>query len=477
MCHSRLGSLSMMLFLLVGVVLPSNLQGQQLKGRDQNPIASSQTLSNIGNEPLYADAGALVSVSADQFPKDALGARLGNYLLTVNGDAGLTVVVHQFDEIASTTFPKGLNENGHFDAQDELLLPSQALGKRWLGSGIPPNTSEALTEWLRLEAQAVYQIKFKTPLTSGYAYLWRLKNPVPVRFVPTQDYVTYDQQTYFAETDFYSLASDLENPLVWQDLVIDGTPKAKPKTLIDRLSMRLVALTLGNTSSIQLTNSNVRAQVYSVVDGPLRIRVRIKARAMFAGFVVGHADCQLIFTPRSVKLQVGSQVPTWVSPLLSKASLSLSIDGAQLMHGRVTASGTPLSVGVIDGRLSAVESLFAQSGFEKERYWWLVSHPEGVVIYSDFSVISPKDLSVRMIYQDDQRRHVDPGRYRGVVPEIGYRVKKLPLKEPFHMEMSLHFDRPSKEYSILEYVQNKKDISQGELSVSVVKVGRQFESN
>lgn len=435
-----------------------------------NPVASV--------EAAKEEASKEESLKSDHL---VVGHPLTHYLLTVFNAQGLQVAPLQIDEQLDTSAASDSStktgKQGVFDGNDELLFFTEDLqGARPQVSSDISETSPLLT-WLAQNQLAVYELSVpllasaaetfaqiedgdqlrhghdvaRASANMGYAYLWVLRAAVPQSFQSVEDRVSYDVQTHFAETDYFSLAATLENPLVWQDVRFQGWP-VSPGSFLDTLKIRLTGNTLANTSAITITNKNLRARVTGVRDGPLRASVDVQANMVLAGIPVMHWLIEMQFYPKSVALNLQSRTPPWVSLLLAETALGVSFDGVALAGARVRASGMPVEMGLVDGKRSAVEGLMAETGFAPDQKWWLLRHPEHLSLFAHMQVYTPQDTPISMIYEDDDQLKIAPERFAGQSPNIGFKIDRFPLKEPLAMQLWLKMDTPKHAFPVAHYL-------------------------
>lgn len=388
-----------------------------------------------------------------------VGHPVGQYLLTAYSASGLKAIPMQIDE----RVPDQLSgDAGVFDGRDELLLAVRDLGTRLPLPAIQhqdvrgqPSVAllrQPLWAWLQKHSKSVFELR--VPLENAHgmdiAYLWVLDAPVPARYQSLEDRVSYETQTHFAETDHFSLAATSDNPLVWQDVRFQGWP-AFPGSFLDTLKIRLTATTLGNTSRITMTNKNVYAQVMRVNDGALRATVDVRAKMVLAGVSVMRWDIEMQFYPKSVLVRLHSRTSPWVSTLLSGAALSIAFDGLALKGARVSASGVPVEVGLVNGKRSAVEALLADTGFADDQKWWQLRQPNHLRLFAHLQVQQPVGTAVSMVFDDDARLKIGPERYAGQLPNIGFKVERLPLRVPLSLQLLMRMDASADVYPVTRF--------------------------
>lgn len=397
------------------------------------------------------------------------GHPIEHYLLTAYTANGLQVIPLQIDERERDDFSAQLSEQetepvkrpgkdnvaqqstssapvnvaGVFDAFDELLLAPADLGIAMPETTLKTQASGPLSTWLLAHHKAVFELRIPHTGAKGeeYAYLWVLHQPAPGRYQSIEDRVSYDVQTYFAETDHFSLAAALDNPLVWQDVRFQGWP-ASPGSFLDTLKIRLTGNTLANTSAITITNKNLRARVTSVTDGALRATVDVQTNMVIAGMPVMRWMIEMQFYPKSVLMRLRSRTSPWVSWLLADTALSISFDGVALKGARIRASGTPVEVGIVDGKRSAVEALLAETGFASDEKWWVLRQPDHLRLFAHLHIERPAETAVSMIYEDDAQLKIAPERYAGQAPNIGFKIERFPLKTPLALQLWMRMDAP-----------------------------------
>lgn len=401
------------------------------------------------------------------------GHAIEHYLLTRFTPKGWQVIPLQIDEQSTRGGAVPVDADvssapGVLEGRDEILfsvddLGVQATRDQFIQDQVfETRANESLSTWLSYNAKLVYELRIAVPDAEviedqpqngdaqGYVYLWVLTAPPLEQFQPARDRIRYDIQTHTVETDHFTLSATARNPLVWQDMTFRGWPAA-PGSFLDTLKIRLTGRTLANTSAITITNKNVRTRVMGVRDGLLRATVEMQASVVIAGIRVMRWLIQMQFYPKSVVLTLHSRTSPWISLLLADTALSISLDGRTLTGARVRASGTPVEVGVVDGKRSVVEALLSETGFAPGQSWWVLRQSERLHLFSRLVVTAPAKTPVSMIYEDDAQLKIAPERYVGQGPNIGYKIERFPLKGPLKMQMWLRLDAPPQAHPVDAY--------------------------
>ncbi len=384
---------------------------------------------------LEFERSAVVTVTANDLQSFS-GKAVNEYSIMVLKQGRWVPIPFQIDEVdteghpvaavgdMSATSMKGTPDV--FDAGDQLLLMLRDMTQeQWLAPSEDTDSPIIMAEFL-----------VHTGLGKRYAYLVLSDSRRSHK-----DYVHYDQDTFFVETDYYMLASDLDNPLVWQDLLFVYDKGEKLTTVLDTMKVRLSGKTLGGASSILFTNENLKSRIVGVKNGPVRAVVDIETDILVAKMPVMSVLVQLQFFSQHMVGVTYSHAPRWVSWVFKNPSIAVSLDAHELYGSTVTTAFSSENAGIVDGQLSASELLMIEQGVDRENAWWLLKRSSKTPKFRMFaSLFVPEnfDTDVSIIYQDDAKLKINPERFLGQLPNLGFKIENLPVTQAYYMAFHLH---------------------------------------
>ncbi len=406
--------------------------------------ATSFSLSKT--QPLTkAEQLRMITFTAAQLPSP-LKARvwqIADLSLATMIDGKLEPIPFQIDEMNREGFPflsqMAIADSGvpaKWDGRDELLFMLQdASSERW-HLGVSP-------------INPILELQITTLSGPRFVYLlWRDARR------STHDYVRYDLETYFAETQYYSLASSLKNPLELTDMQFVAFEDKKKSSLLDTLKMRIQGHWVGASNGLTITNRNFHASVQGVLQGPIRVSVQMKATIILAKVPIMNLWVMYQFSAAQMRAITRAKTPAWMPMFVENTSVSISVDANQLLGGQVYGMHGDQALGVVDGRLSLSENALQQQALKPDQCWWLLKSPENFQALDTLTFPGNSQTPVHLIYQDDARLKVDPERFVGQWPNIGFEVSNIPLDKIYTMVFDLYVDTSKPDYNIPSYIQS-----------------------
>jgi hypothetical protein len=450
---------------LVQISLDKLLQKNRL------PLAFSQVLSgfvvfflSLNILSVQADVMALskaeqlrmITITATQLPiaiKNQVWP-MADLSLASMQDGKLIPIPFQMDEINREGFPyltqmaiENAGLPGVFDGRDELLFMLQdSSSERWSASG-----SKAIVPLL----------EFQLTTQAGPRYVYLLQHDARRSL---HDYVRYDADTYFAETEFYSLASSAKNPLELTDMQFFAFEDKSKSSLLDTLKMRIQGNWIAANNGMTITNRNFQAQVVGVQQGPIRVSVQMKATIALAKMPIMNLWVMYQFSAAHMRAMTRAKTPSWMPVFVDNTSVSISVDANQLLGSQVYGVFSDQPVGLVDGRLSADEKTLQQQTLKPDQSWWMLKSPQNFQVLATLVIPENPHTSVNLIYQDDARLKVDPERFPGQWPNIGFQVSHIPLDKIYTMVFDLYVDTSKPDYDIPAYI----DAVRAPLKVQIV---------
>lgn len=416
--------------------------------------------------PLGGLASELASVELAQFHQSVsiraqeVQADLSYQQLAIMAvqENQLHAIPFQFDEanqegyvyVADMGVPRS-GDPDYWDALDELLFQRQDASTERL----KPESLAKLTESVEILAEIVVKSAVSN---DRYAYLVR-SGPGQMFSPSFKDYVRYDADTSFAETDRYTLAARLDKPMELVDLTFEGDP-LNPESLMDTLKMWVIGHSVGGVTQMKITNRHFFAKVMEVIDGPVRASVQFKTKISVAKFPVMHLWVLYQFEPSGIRAVSRAETPEWMSMFIYKTSVGLSIDAKDLrgskIYSRFSNDAALSYIGQVDGRLSANEIALQRKELALQEPWWFVfSSPRQFQVLARMKIPEQYETPIQLIYHDDLSLSIPPERFKGQLPNIGFQVSKIPVAEVYTMVFDLFFDQALEDLEVDAYVQHK----------------------
>lgn len=408
------------------------------------------------HKPLLSKAEHLrvVVLSAAQFAtlqsKLSTDWRVADLSLSVIQAGQLQPIAFQIDEINREGFPytesMGIAHSGvpqQFDGRDELLFMLQdASSERW------PAALARGPEWLA-------EIEIFTQAGSVYVYLQKQSTDNHLPAVAKR-YIHYDAKKYSAETPYYSLASNSKNPLELTDMQFFAFKDRSKTTLLDTLKMRIQGQWIGADNGLTITNRNFHAQVVQVTQGPIRASVQMKTTLSLAKLPVMNLWIMYQFDAAHLRAVSRSRTPSWVPIFVDNAAVSISVDANQLLGSEVYALDANQALGLVDGRLSLTEMNLSQQLLKPAQAWWMLKSPNNFQVLATLTLPENQPSVQKLIYQDDARLKVDPERFPGQWPNVGFRIEQVPLDKLYTMVFDLYVDESQPAYDLPAYAEKMR---------------------
>ena len=412
--------------------------------------AQASPLSSSAPFLTKADQLRMLTITQAQLP-DAIKTRnwlISDLSVVAIRNGKLEPIPFQIDEINQEGFPyssqmaiANSGRPGFWDGRDELLFMLQdASTQRW-------QTDVSLTKPTPISP--LLELQVITASGPRYVYLlWRDSRR------SSQDYVRYDVDTFFAETQHYALASSFKNPLELTDMQFFAFEDKNKSSLLDTLKMRIQGHWVGANNGLTITNRNFDAKVQTVLQGPIRVSVQMKATILLAKVPIMNLWVMYQFSAAHMRAITRAKTPSWMPMFVNSTSVSISVDANQLRGSKVYGMQGDQVLAVVDGRLSVPEQALQQQSLNPEHFWWLLKSPENFQALATLAIPQSADTQVNLIYQDDARLKVDPERFTGQWPNIGFAVSNIPLDKVYTMMFDLYVDQSKPDYDIPAYIQS-----------------------
>lgn len=308
-----------------------------------------------------------------------------------------------------------------FEAHDSLLLMYKDGGTR-----MPSDMQEG--------SRVISEIRIGEANNDKFFYV--MEGP-GVR--STKQYVKFDANTGFVETEYYSVQTDPTNFLMWTNFSYKGYQDKSKTTLLDSLKVRMSAGLLANAAQITLDNRNVETRVVQVHQGAIRSTVLVDANLKVLGVPIITVDLHMDLLPKSEDIRANVHVPAIIASLLRDPSLSISLDGNDLRGSVVRTALGPKDYAVVDGKTSDIEKEISKHGVDNQNTWVWLSTGKNFDIIADMKVPANFTAPVSVLYEDDEKLVDTPEVFPGQLPNVGYKVSKIPINDTFPFRFILQF--------------------------------------
>jgi len=404
----------------------------------------------INNAYKKAVNQKIVDISARKIEKYS-GLEIARYSVAVFENNQLTPIPFQIDEYnveGTVFFPKAripvLGNIGLYDGDDRLLfLLSDA------GSQMP----EAMKSDASIVNEGVILAELKISEITGVRYVYllldnKMRSPL--------DYVRYDPETGYNETDYYTLSVNPKNVLEWTDFTYYSYYGPNKHSILDTLKLRISGRILANMASITLTNKNLKAKRIGYVDGPIRSVVQLRTSVVIAKIPVMKIYLQIYHYPRKVYAITRTKTPRVIPYLFRDPTMRLSIDANDMIGSKLYTALQPLKPALVDGFLSSDEADLIEHGIDKEHNWLLLQSQYNFQILTSIEVQEQDETPVSLLYQDDAKLKNKPERFVGQLPNFGYVIRNIPMATIYYLGVNIYFDDSSTPYYPAIYAEQIK---------------------
>lgn len=386
-----------------------------------------------GVEPLAdIDAFKVITVDGVDMP-EALGQSIIDLSLAALIDGEMEPIPFQIDEYntSGTVYFEGTDiplagTPGIVDRNDKLIF-------------IYKDAGEERRNNQRYDGEIIQEIAlYGKDGVPRYVYLVKKS-----RLRSDDQYVRYSADEALVETDFYSISYKKENHISWNDFsIVDFTGDENP---IDALKVRLTTGIVSNFVRNEFNNRNLVATPKSVHSGAIRSTTQMDLVLSLAKLPLLHIDLQLHHYAKSTVYDVRIVIPRALRVLLVDPVLRMSLEGNKLYGAELYTASGPEKPGITDGEVNDIELAHIADGVSETNNWIFLSTNKNLDIIAFFDFSSKNKEIISLQYNDDKNLVDLPERFKGQLPNAGFKVHDLPLSGPIGFVININFDKGYKE--------------------------------
>lgn len=365
-----------------------------------------------------------ILIDGDSLPL-ALGKRIEGLSLQAVIDGQMEAIPYQIDEYntGGAVYFKALDvpidgTEGVLDANDKLVFLLKDAGQR----------RDAMQ---RSDAKVLSEIEL-TDATGGKRYVYLVEGS---RLRSEEQYVRYSTDIGQVETDFYSLTYNKENQLNWDEFSYGAFKGERP---LDTMKIRLIGGLFTEMSTITLNNKNFVAKPIGEHVGPIRTTSQMKITMWMFNLPLLEISYQVHHYPKTMLYDVRVIMPEVRRKILANPMLSMSLDANNLLGSTVRSALGPAEPAVVDGKLTPVEEQLLKSPVTPERNWLWVSTHRNLDVLAFFNYLGDTNEPLSMVYADDAEVVDPPERFKGMLPNAGYRIDSFPMSGFFGFVVSIY---------------------------------------
>lgn len=281
----------------------------------------------------------------------------------------------------------------------------------------------------------------------------------------TKDYGTYDESEGRAMTSSYQLYFSQKNPLIWNDFYYKGvnldekTGRVTGDTILDSLKINIQANFLTKLAKIRLDNRNLRSEVVDVQEGPIYDSLFAKTKVKLAGATVLNMQVMLHFYPDHVEMKTRFKVPRLAKSLVNSPRVDVSLDANNMWGSQVLTSWgpSPDSPLVVNGVLDKHESDFTEQEVSPKDSWIWYSTTRGFDLFTFLEFDDEFQVPIALVYDDDKMKEVEPERFVGQGPNVGYSLRGMVYGRYFTFTSHLLFSDAVQPHQVESHVSALRD--------------------
>lgn len=383
---------------------------------------------SLGSQASSDDEYQVIILDGESLPQ-ALGYEIEQLSLAAVKDGVVEPIPYQIDEynIGGAIYFDGWDVDlagtaDIMDAEDKLLFLVKDAGPKRSNQ---PYDGEFLAE-----------IRVNDPSKRGaYRYAYLVKGS---RLRSDEQYVRYTYEAARVETDFYDLSYDKDNHLIWETFNIfsfegDQSP-------FDTMKIRLNAGVLSSIAEVELTNKNVIGKPKGERIGPIRTTTQLELTLWMLEIPLMSASLQLHHYPKSLVYDMRMMTPEFRRSLIVDPSAAVSLDGNNLIGGRVITAAGPPEGAPIDGKMTEAEQKLLDAGFTPEQNWLLTKTEKNLDVIAFFDFLGSSDEPLSVVLTDDAEVVDEPERFKGQLANFGVQINNMPKSGLLGFVVSLYVD-------------------------------------
>ena len=358
----------------------------------------------------------------------ALGYSISELSLAAVRDGILEPVPYQIDEyneggavyFDGWDVPLSGTEN-IFDEADKLLFLLKDAGVKRNGE---PYDGDFVAE---------IRVKDKEA-EGGYRYVYLVKGS---RLRSEEQYVRYSADLGKVETDFYDLTYNQDNHLIWEKFRIFSFEGDEP---FDTMKIRLGAGVLTSVTQVELNNKHAIAKPRGERIGPIRTTTQLEMTLWVLEIPLFTASLQLHHYPKSLVYDLRVIIPEFRRSLIVDPHVAVSLDGNNLLGGRVYTSSGPAEGAPVDGVMNEKEQAMIDAGLSEDNNWMYTSTNRNLDVIAFVDSLGDKPIPMSLVLMDDSEVEDPPERFKGQSPNFGLRINDMPRSGLLGFVVSLYVD-------------------------------------
>lgn len=390
-------------------------------------VATVFSAAVLAEEPPLLDA--LIDeykpmlVEGDNMPA-ALGKRIESLSLQAVIDGQMEPVPYQIDEYntGGAVYFKALKvpidgSEGILDANDKLVFLYKDAGPR--RESFHVNDGKLLSEIELIDA------------AGNKRYVYLVENS---RLRSEEQYVRYSTDIGQVETDFYSLIYNKENQLNWDEFSYAAFKGERP---LDTMKIRLIGGLFTEMSTVTLNNKNFIAKPIGEHVGPVRTTSQMEITMWMFNLPLLEISYQVHHYPKSMLYDVRVVMPEVRRKILASPMLSISLDANNLLGSTMQTALGPKQPAEVDGKITPLENELMKSSVTPEHNWIWLSTKRNLDVLAFFDYLGDTREPLSLVYADDLEMLDPPERFKGMVPNAGYRIDNFPMSGFFGFVVSI----------------------------------------
>lgn len=271
----------------------------------------------------------------------------------------------------------------------------------------------------------------------------------------TQRYVKFDPEKMVLKSTNYSLTMAPDNLMVWRDFHYRGYqhPSGEQRSILDSLKIRMSAGLFTRNNRLTLTNKNLDPRIRSIVRGPLAWGIHATTRVKVAGVPILKINNYFLMMPAQTDIHSRFTLPGVAETVIERPNLSISLDGNDLLGGKLKTSWTGDTMAQVDGMLSDEEKRMRGQKLGKDNWVWF-SSGRGFDVLAQLYFRDGVSVPAYLLYQDSLQMKNEPERFPGQLPNVGFTMENLPIGNEFYFLARLYFSGNSEGMSADRYARH-----------------------
>ncbi|MCG8313015.1 MAG: hypothetical protein MI976_07335 [Pseudomonadales bacterium] len=304
------------------------------------------------------------------------------------------------------------------DGNDKLLI--------LLGDSGPRKTPE-----MPVDGAIIAEVELETK-SGELRYVYLVKGS---RLRSDAQHVRYSIDESHVETDFYAMTFDKENQLIWKDFKYADYDGDSP---IDGLKLNFESGLFSSANKLNFDNDRFVAKTIGENVGPIRTTAQLHLVFILLGMEFIDVSIQLHFYPNGLVYDVRFIMPEMRRAMLIDPKLAMSVDFNNLIGAEGIADILEYPL-LADGIMSDFEVHAEGLEFPADKTGLLLRTQRGFDILTFLDWVGDNPLKTTFYYKDNLNYQGNMDRFKGQVPDAGYRVSDFPDKGLVAFVASIYF--------------------------------------